>query len=158
LHWPTLPARFGGHSLQAMNRLLLAVSIIFCLSGCIEHEARITAAPVGADESGVAYLGFTPQPIPSTPPPAVDQRSPLPISIPVTWYTYRRDAHGAIMRDDRTVKTPLPWWQRFPCDVVTDFTPITMAVRVDTVITPREVALRDPAELKAEAKAYGYAR
>jgi hypothetical protein len=140
-----------------MIRLLVLVAML-SLSGCLEHEARVSAAPVGPDESGVAYFGFTAQPIPSDPPPAAEQRSPLPVSIPVTWYTFRRDARGAILRFDQTVQTPLPWWQRFPCDVVTDFAPVTIPVRTAVVVTPREVALRDPAELKAEAHAHGYAR
>jgi len=139
-----------------MARCALLAAVVM-LNGCVVHEARVETPPAENHATGLAYLGMKPQPIPSNPPASAHERGHLPIAIPVTWYTYRRDAHGAILRYDGTVATPLPWWQRFPLDLPVSMMPVEVTARTAVMITPREVALRDPEDIRAEAAAFGYA-
>jgi hypothetical protein len=132
-----------------MARLLL---ILCCLAagGCISHEARVTppeGAPVSA-AVGTQVLDRFSAPI--------EERSPLPRSIPVT--VWRQDEQGNLFRGDGLVETPLPWWQRFPADAVSDLViPRTMTAEATGSATLHPVPATDPDGLAAHARAAGYA-
>ena len=138
-------------------RVVLVCTLALVATGCVVHEARVETPAAGPEETGLAYLGMKPLPIPSTPPPSVVQTNHLPVAIPVTWYSYRRDARGAIFRYDATVMTPLPWWQRFPIDLPVSMIPVDVTANTTVMVTPREVTLRQPEDIRAEAAAHGYA-
>jgi hypothetical protein len=131
-----------------MRRLLV---ILGCLaaSGCISHRARVSP-PAG--EPASALVGsrvierFT---------APVDEQGSLPRSIPVT--AWRLDDQG-LFRGDTLVETPLPWWQRFPIDAVSDVVvPGTLTARAEGTPVLAPVPAGDPAALADHARAAGYA-
>ncbi len=142
-------------------RLFAVLSSAIALTGCLTHEARITVPAsavqpaTGPQLEGNTTIGAHSFLTPPGPPPSTVQRGPLPQDVTIT--AWRRDADGLISRDDAEVVTGLPWWQRFPCDMVTDVAPTELVVRAeyDVVLTP--VIAHTRAQLDHEAATAGYA-
>jgi len=82
-------------------------------------------------------------------------RGPLPQDVRVS--AWRRDDDGTIRRGERHVTTPLPWWQRFPCDAFTDLSPFDATARTDVTITLEPVQAVDEQALRDAARCDGYA-
>jgi len=80
-------------------------------SGCVSHRAEVTPAQPPGD--GIALRGRVLKPGE----PAVIS-GPLPSEVPVT--LWRQDSDGNLFRSDTVLRSPTPWWQRFPSDVITD--------------------------------------
>lgn len=119
------------------------------------HEVRVTAP---ADQPGVdggAAIGVATHPSPPGPPPLTIRRGTLPQDVPVS--AWHRDREGVITRADAELLTPLPWWQRFPFDLATDFAPTDLVVRRDYTLAESPVAAHSREQLDAEAAAAGYA-
>lgn len=141
----------------------MTVSLMLC--GCLTHEARIA---VPADEAtpnqtsqttavteGITVIGSDSYVSPPGPPPNTVQRGPLPQDLCIT--AWRRDAEGVIFRGDARVLTALPWWQRFPFDMATDFAPADLVVRADATLVIAPVNVHTRKQLDTEAAAAGYA-
>lgn len=129
------------------------------LSGCVTHEARIAPPPAAAPgEPG--DLGFTLSAIGGSlrkdPLSESVTTSPLPLQIPVS--CLRREADGTINRYEGVVTTPLPWWQRFPADMIADPLPWTFTASAQATIVLTRVPSADLAALVAQARQDGYAR
>lgn len=142
------------HRLVFLLGLLSGCALL--LTGCLTHEARITAPPepAGIDE-GATAIGHTNTRTPPGPPEQTLLVSPLPLAVPVS--AWRRDEDGVISRSELNVVSPLPWWQRFPMDFATDLLPVTYRSEVDATIVETPVTPRTRADLDQEAAAAGYA-
>ncbi|MBA3686712.1 MAG: hypothetical protein H0W72_15930 [Planctomycetes bacterium] len=127
--------------------LVLSLSILL-FGGCISHVARIDSpsTPPVQGVIGVSYLA---------PVPDVTQRAgPLPQDVPVSAWLIEDDG---LSRFEGRCRTPLPWWQRFPADLVSDLLPGTYVSMATLTIAPTAVAPADPQALAAAAHAAGYA-
>ena len=71
---------------------------------------------------------------------------------------WRRDSAGVISRGELRVTTDLPWWQRFPADVVSDLLPINAEVFASGTVTLAPVQPVDVVTLREQAARDGYAR
>lgn len=72
---------------------------------------------------------------------------------------WSRSQDGTIRRAETVVATPDPWWQWFPCDLVTDLAwPGTLVLGTEGRLVPVPVVPTAPAILEAAAAARGYAR
>src|SRR5271156_621232 len=148
------------HHVDATRRRAAGVLLAaLLLGGCITHEARIAPPPAAAPgEPG--DLGFTLSAIGvglrRDPASESVTTSPLPLQIPVS--CLRREADGTISRFEGCATPPLPWWQRFPADMVSDPLPwtFTASAKVTIVLTP--VPAADLGALVAQARRDGYAR
>lgn len=123
--------------------LVLAATI---LTGCIEHRASLAGGPsrhlVAADgertDEGIARRGHLPQMIRAS--------------------AWRRAEDGSLLRGEHVVRTPLPWWQRFPADLVSDvLVPITLSVERHEQVVLEPIAVYPADELERMARAHGYA-
>lgn len=98
----------------ALSFTLLALSVLSCAmvgSGCVSHRTEVLPADPLAD--GIALRGRVLKPGQ----PAVVS-GPLPSEVPVT--LWRQDSDGNLFRSDTVLRSPTPWWQRFPSDIITD--------------------------------------
>jgi hypothetical protein len=137
-------------------RLLPLASLVLLLSSCLSHEARVTCAPEPVNAEGSTVIGSSTHPSPPGPPPVTIERSPLPRDLPIT--AWRQNVEGGPMsRQETELRTPLPWWQRFPCDLAVDFIPVDFTVAAATTISPQPLQPRTYADLDREAAAAGYA-
>jgi hypothetical protein len=130
------------------------------LSSCLTHEARISASPAVASATngqvdGNTIIGAQIFATPPGPPPSSVQTGPLPQEVLVT--AWQQDAEGHISRDEAKVRTDLPWWQRFPCDMATDLTPTNLVVRTEYRLALKPVTAHTRTELDREALSAGYA-
>lgn len=142
---------------------LMTVSLTLC--GCLTHEARIVVPSEAAQVNqpgqaieiteGRTVIGSETYVSPPGPPPNSVRRGPLPQDLCVT--AWRRDAEGVISRGDARVLTALPWWQRFPFDMATDFAPADLVVRADATLAIAPVSVHTRKQLDSEAAAAGYA-
>jgi hypothetical protein len=131
-----------------MRAILCAVLVLPC-AGCLVHTVRIDGA--GADPAaGRSATGLRVR----EGAPAAQQHGPLPYEIPATWMLKEGD-HLCI--GHAIARSPLPWWQRFPCDLAVDLWPGDVVVATAATVTPRPVAPRSIADITAEARAHGYA-
>ena len=145
---------------------LIPVLLLLALggAGCVSHEARVhTVEPDRHDthssrppvthpvqSAAIGSQVYTVQP------QLVEERGAQPREIPVS--TWRRDDDGNVQRGEAVLRTPTPWWQRFPADVVSDVLwPATRVVEADLVLTPVPVPVSDPAALAERARQAGYA-
>jgi hypothetical protein len=142
-----------------MKRLAAWGAVALACTGCVVHEARIDIPPPPAVRRNEEPYGPTravlltrEQPAPEKP---VLFRGPLPQDLRVS--AWRRDQEGRLCRAESRVTTPLSWWQRFPCDAVTDLLPIDVVARSEAVIILAPVPVCDAAALAAAARADGYA-
>ncbi len=131
-----------------VRHLLLLAPLL--LSGCVSHRAGVDPATPPAE--GIV-LGASVRPGPTT----ELVSSPLPTEVPVT--LWRRDAEGNLFRSDAILRTPTPWWQRFPSDVVTDaLLPGTYLVTAQHTPQWTPAGVGSTAGLEDRARAAGYAR
>lgn len=135
----------------------LASLVLAC--GCVQHRTAVNppvpAAPPPAGEPAVVTQLIAGATVVSEPRQPVTAASPLPIDLPVS--AWRRDSDGALHRSELRVTTALPWWQRFPADIVSDLAPIDAEVFASGTAVFAPVATVDRANLFAEAERDGYA-
>ena len=134
---------------------VLLLPLIVLLVGCISHETRVAVAADPAGATGSTLIGNGAWATPPGPPAVTIDRSPLPRDTFAS--AWRRQADGTLSRDLTQVVTPLPWWQRFPCDIATDFAPVDFTITASATLTPHPITPRTRAELDQEAFAAGYA-
>jgi hypothetical protein len=148
------------HPIEPAGALRLAIAIVAALGagGCITHQARIVPpAPAGQDAgepiTTVVVVGSAVKRSLDQP---VVQEDSLPLDIPVS--AWRRGADGLVTRYEGRATTPLPWWQRFPADLVSDALPMsfTCAASAEVVLAP--VPTFDAESFLAQARRDGYAR
>jgi hypothetical protein len=126
-----------------MNIWGLLIGILL-LNACVQHQARITAPPgdwdgaLGlaerADQAAVGSAGSLPQ--------------------EVHLLAWARDGDGSLRFASGRVTTPLPWWQRFPMDILSDaLWPDHLRCSAQSHATAWRPQTRTPAELTRLAKA-----
>lgn len=133
-----------------MRALLCGLLILPC-AGCLAHRVEVRGDGAGASDGrsavGTRVADGAPQ----------DVRSgPLPHEVPVSWSL--KGADGRLHMAQTVVRSPLPWWQRFPADLLVDLWPGTVEVAMAATITPRPVTARTADDITAEARAHGYAQ
>lgn len=129
--------------------VLMLAGLVAATSGCVSHVARIDAPADG----GSAAIGTT---VHETMPPRVEERGAQPREIPIS--TWRRDDDGTLLRGEGVLRTPTPWWQRFPADVVSDvLIPTPMIASADLVVPTAPIPASDPVALAERARRAGYA-
>jgi hypothetical protein len=145
----TAPALLGLLVLAAMSAV-----------GCIEHRTTVhpplPAAPPPAGEPAAITQLITGATITDDPTAPISESSHLPIDVPVS--VWRRDSDGLISRGELRLTTDLPWWQRFPADVVSDLAPVEALVFASGTAAFTEVQPVDRTTLFAQAARDGYAR
>lgn len=76
----------------------------------------------------------------------------------IVLHAWRRDAEGLLWRGRAQVASPLPWWQRFPADLFSDFLyPGQLTISASTDLTLSPVPTTDAKALADLAAARGYA-
>jgi hypothetical protein len=137
----------------------LACCALAATSGCVRHHATVTPpAAAGVADDGqrppsfLATGGATIERDRSTP---IVASGPLPIDLAVT--AWRRSTAGPLERADLRVQTALPWWQRFPADLVADLLPIDAEVGTEATVTLVTVPRADLEAFVAHAERDGYA-
>ncbi|MBA3701061.1 MAG: hypothetical protein H0W78_19600 [Planctomycetes bacterium] len=138
--------------------VLLGMSLLSV--GCIAHRTAVNpplpAAPPPPGEPAAITQLITGATVTNDPQAPITESSHLPIDVPVS--VWRRDSDGIISRGELRVTTALPWWQRFPADIVTDLVPIEAEVFASGTATFTQVPNADRAVLFAQAERDGYAR
>lgn len=132
--------------------MLRSLTIVFCLvaGGCVSHVAR-ALPPV--DQSASAAVGSR---IVDRFDEPIEERGSLPRSLPVT--VWRLDPDGNLARGDSVIETPLPWWQRFPADAISDvMLPRTLTAAASGTPHMHPVPAGDALVLAEHARAAGYA-
>lgn len=129
-------------------RLIPGIIAACCCVGCVSHRAEVQAPAESID--GAAIGTATGQKVPWS------RTAPQPLEVPAT--LWRQDDSGRLWRADLDLATPLPWWQRFPCDLVTDALWPGEAVAEVRGVPVWTAAGTDPAGLNERALAAGYAR
>ncbi len=128
-------------------------------AGCVQHRTAVNppvaATPPPAGEPAAVTQMVTGAKIINEPHQPVTNASPLPIDLPVS--VWRRDSDGSLSRGELRVTTGLPWWQRFPADIVSDLTPIDAEVFASGTATLTPVATADHNLLFDQAARDGYA-
>ncbi|MDA3963813.1 MAG: hypothetical protein PF961_23740 [Planctomycetota bacterium] len=139
---PTSVAACG--TKPALASLLVAAGL---LTGCIEHRAAIDQSEPAAtlvDVSG------------EYPTTGIERSSHLPQEIRAT--AWRRNDAGSIERAEIVAATALPWWQRFPADLVSDLLiPKTFIVEKRVTVSVAPLPSYTDAQLEHMARAHGYA-
>ncbi|HEX3132425.1 MAG TPA: hypothetical protein VHX44_02450 [Planctomycetota bacterium] len=129
------------------------------LSGCIEHRTAVSppihAPPPPAGEPAAITQMIAGAKVINEPDQPVIGASPLPIDLPVS--VWRRDSDGTLNRGELRVTTALPWWQRFPADVVSDLAPIDAEVFASGTATLSPVPVTDRTHLFDQAARNSYA-
>jgi hypothetical protein len=126
----------------------------FTASGCIDHQARVEPPAPGEP-------GRPPTQVISGTSLAIDPTTvhlvhgSLPIDLPVS--AWRRESDGTLLRCEARVTTPLPWWQRFPADAVSDLLPTTYAATASTPVVLAPLPPFDEVRFLAQARSDGYA-
>jgi hypothetical protein len=132
-----------------MRFAVLALGVV--LSGCVTHRATVAPATPVADGQAAGAQVLAGSATPS-------ESSPLPCALPVS--AWRQDDDGTLYRWDALVLTPTPWWQRFPCDALSDgLVPGTRLIATTATPTWRKVGggTSNTEQLTAHARAAGYA-
>jgi hypothetical protein len=143
----------------ALVRAVGVLAALLMCAGCDTHEVRIAPPPAAApgepgDQSfTISVIGVT---IIKDPLAETVIRNPLPLEVPIS--CLRREATGAMSRYENDVRTPLPWYQRFPADMISDPLPWTFTAHAEAAIELSPVPTADLAALAASARADGYAR
>lgn len=128
----------------------LTLLCCFALGGCVAHVARAVPPETGPTSAAVGTQVVDHFTAP------IEERHALPRSLPVTLWSL--DADGNLARGDLVIETPLPWWQRFPADVVSDMLlPGTLTAEASGTPTLQRVPHGDPTVLTEHARAAGYA-
>lgn len=116
--------------------------------GCIAHVARVAPAP-GLGEATVVVGSRVADPKATT---TVGRG--LPVDVPVTAWERRG---GVMWRAASRVRTPLPWWQRFPFDAGSDLLPLRFECAATATLEYAPVAETSDAELADQARRHGFA-
>lgn len=133
-----------------MRALLCGLLVLPC-AGCLYHRATVDAD--GADpKAGRSVIGMQVR----DGAPAETRRGPLPQEIPACWIL--RDADGRLRSGHVVLRSPLPWWQRFPADLAVDLWPRPVEIAAVATVVPRPITPRTAADITAEARAHGYAQ
>jgi hypothetical protein len=128
---------------------LLAASLLLA-AGCVQHRAVIEPAADEAPSTLVAVRAVA-DPLVE---PFVRQDA-LPLELRAS--AFHRAPDGTVLRQELAVATPLPWWQRFPADLVSDLLiPRTFIVQRHARIQTLPVLPIDAAELLRLATEHGY--
>lgn len=142
--------------------LLTTPVLLGCLAlacGCVQHRTAVNpplpAAPPPAGEAAVVTQLIAGATVIADPNQPVTHASPLPIDLPVS--VWRRDSDGTLHRGELRVTTALPWWQRFPADIVTDLAPYDAEIFASGTATFTPVPTADRAALFAAAERDGFA-
>ena len=137
----------------------LAICALAALTGCVRHQATVAPpapAPVADDgQRPATFVAARSTVIERDRVEPITASGPLPTDFQVT--AWRRSAAGPLERADLRVRTPLPWWQRFPADVVADFLPIDATVTLDTALAMEPILRVDLDAFLANAERDGYA-
>jgi hypothetical protein len=137
------------------RRLAPLLLALITLSGCIQHEVRVDPPPGGPPANAHVLVGFRP----ATPGSAVVRTSPLAIDLGISAWAVEEGV--GVWRAELRVRSPTPWWQRFPCDIVADLMPIHAIARTQGTLAYRLITPQDrtttPEALASEALAHGYA-
>lgn len=133
-----------------MRALLCGILILPC-AGCLSHRADVSAdGPDLAAGRSVVGMRITDGA------PAETRSGPLPFEIPVSWTL--RGSDGKLQSAHATLRSPLPWWQRFPADLAVDLWPQRIEIETSVVVTTKPITPRTAADITAEARAHGYAQ
>lgn len=133
-----------------MRALLCGILILPC-AGCLSHRASVSAdGPDLAAGRSIVGMHITDGA------PAETRRGPLPFEIPVSWTL--RGADGKLQSAHAVLRSPLPWWQRFPVDLAVDIWPQRVEVDAVAILVPHPIIPRTAADITAEARAHGYAQ
>ncbi len=138
----------------------LLMAGLLAASGCVQHRTAVSppvpADPPPAGEAATRTQLIAGSAVINEPHQPVTEQSSLPIDVPVS--AWRRDGAGVISRGDLRVTTALPWWQRFPADIVSDLLPIDAEVFASGTATLTPVAPINTDHLFEQAARDGYAR
>jgi len=94
----------------------------------------------------------------NTRPHAADQVFTLTRHLPVAvWVDAVRHGPAGLERCELDVRSPLVWWQRFPCDIAADLLPIRYISLTTATIAYQPVPTGDEAALTSEATIHGFA-
>ncbi|MBA3710251.1 MAG: hypothetical protein H0W83_15680 [Planctomycetes bacterium] len=129
-----------------------AVSVL-ATAACVSHVARIAPAVEAAPAEYPAMVIVGSEV--SDPNQEYLIRRSLPIDAPFT--AWKRDESGVLFRCDGRVRTPLPWWQRFPADAFADFLPMHLEAAAGSQIVYAPVPIHDQAVLTQHAERDGFA-
>lgn len=148
-----------------LRHAVTLVSLPLALSGggCVSHVAQVRTVPQdrpptssGLHSDPPAQSAAIGTKVYAVQPPLVEERGAQPREIPIS--TWRRDDDGNVQRGEGVLRTPTPWWQRFPADVVSDVLwPATLVAEADLALPPTAVPASDPAALAERARSAGYA-
>lgn len=131
-------------------RAALCALLALPLAGCLAHRAEVSGA--GAPTTaGTSAVGGTV----ADGAPAVQRSGPLPHELPASWIVRGED--GRLLTAHAVLQSPLPWWQRFPADLLVDLWPGQVVICSSTVLTPVPINPRSADDITAEARAHGYA-
>jgi hypothetical protein len=113
----------------------ITIVAIIALTGCISHRAVILNPAQQADQAtigGRVVAKLEDKDI---------VQEQLPLDLLVSAWRVRTEEQGTVYRYHGRCRTPLSWWQRFPCDFFTD------------VMTPRDLVCERTLEISCVAVA-----
>ncbi len=136
-----------------LRYLVLCSSLVLC--SCVEHRGLVQldagqqTAAVHVFQDGQLLSKTNEQPL------EAGFSSPLPTEMHVdAWY---RNEEGLIYRSHVQLKSPRPWWQRFPADLFTDaLWPKTITVDAVDKLHFKAIESLEPSYLDQVAEAHGY--
>ena len=126
----------------------LAPVLSASLSGCIRHQATVLESPVTNDAS----LAIDAQAV--VPNGLHHRHSAMPVEMRVSGF--RLDQETGLERFEAHLTTPLPWWQRFPFDLLADWSPWQHRVSSQAIITYQPIPSISATDLQREAFEAGY--
>lgn len=133
-----------------MRALLCGLLILPC-AGCLAHRVEVRGdgaeATAGRSAVGMRVADGAPHEVRS---------GPLPHEVPASWSL--KAADGRLHMAQAVVRSPLPWWQRFPADLLVDLWPGTVEIAAAATLAPHPVRIRTADDITAEARAHGYAQ
>lgn len=147
--------------MTATKLVLPAVVLVVMLMsvGCVEHRTAVSppvqAAPPPMGEPAAITQLIAGATVTNEPTKPITAASPLPIDLPVS--VWRRDSDGTLSRGELRLTTDLPWWQRFPADVVSDLAPIDAEIFASGTPTLTPIPAADRTRLFDQAARDGFA-
>jgi hypothetical protein len=131
---------------------LACVIPLLSAQGCIAHVARVQPCVWPEAGTETTVVAGTKRADPAA--PHVTE-SPLPIEMHIS--AWHKQADGPLERAETDLRTPLPWWQRFPFDAAADFAPTRLTAQSEAAVVFTPVPSRDEADLFKEAQSNGFA-
>jgi len=118
--------------------------------GCITHTVRVEPAATAGSKPQLAVTSR----LSATPRALVTISKTLPVEVRISaWCT----GEAGLERDEQVVRSPLVWWQRFPCDIVSDLAPRRLVAETISTIAYLPVPSASEALLTLEAQRHGFA-